>query len=46
MDFLEHLKSYLSDKEINDLSDSLLEENKHAVVLNLRKMDDETFLSL
>ncbi len=46
MDFLEHLKSYLSDKEISELSNSLLEENKHAVLLNLRKMDDETFLSL
>ena len=45
MDFQEHLKSYLSDREIEELSNSLLEENKHAVLLNLRKMSDETFLS-
>ncbi len=46
MDFQEHLKSYLSNKEIEELSNSLLEENKHAVLLNPRKMSDETFLSL
>ena len=46
MDFIEHLKSYLSDKEIVLLIDSLKQEDKHAVLLNLRKMDDEKFLSL
>ena len=46
MTFVEHLKKYLSDEEITLLLDSLNKDNKHAVLLNLRKMDDEMFLSL
>ena len=46
MEFQEHLKSYLSDQEINSLVSSLQGESKHAVLLNLSKMRDETFLSL
>lgn len=46
MEFYEHLKSYLNDEEIEKLKDSLANESKHAVLLNLRKMDDDKFLSL
>ena len=46
MDFISHLKTYLDDSEISLLMDSLKEENMHGVLLNTRKMDDETFLSL
>ena len=47
MDFLEHLSSWLADKEIEDLNDSLLEsKSKHALLLNTNKMDDETFLKM
>lgn len=46
MDFINHLKAYLSDKEIDALLDSLNKESQHAVLLNTKKMDDETFLSL
>ena len=46
MEFYEHLKSYLSDIEIAKLKNSLSLENKHAVLLNNRKMDEDKFLSL
>lgn len=46
MDFSSHLKSYLTDEEINKLNDSLSLESKHAVLLNTNKMSDERFLSL
>lgn len=46
MDFLNHLKTYLSDEEIQLLNDSLSQESKYGVLLNTRKMSDETFLSL
>lgn len=46
MEFLEHLKSYLSDEEINRLNESLSIPSTRAVLLNLRKMDDAKFLSL
>ena len=46
MNFADHLKTYLDEKEIEKLLDSLKEENKHAVLLNPAKMSDETFLSL
>ena len=45
MEFYEHLKTYLNDEEIKLLKESLLEDNKHAVLLNPKKMSDETFLS-
>lgn len=46
MDFVEHLKTYLSEKEISLLMDSLNEPSKHGALLNTRKMSDEKFLSL
>ena len=46
MEFFEHLKSYLTDEEIVLLKNSLEEESKHAVLLNPKKMSNETFLSL
>ena len=46
MDFYEHLNSYLSIEEIHKLKESLSLKSKHAVLLNLRKMNDEKFLSL
>lgn len=44
-EFENHLAKYLSEKEIRELLVSLEGENKHAVLLNTRKMDDQTFLS-
>ena len=46
MDFVSHLRSYLSEEEINKLLDSFNESDKHACLLNPQKMDDATFLSL
>jgi len=47
MDFLEHLSTWLSEKEIKELNDALSEnESKHALLLNTNKMSDETFLKL
>ena len=46
MEFYEHLKTYLNEEEINKLKLSLEDEPKSAVLLNTKKMDDETFKSL
>ena len=46
MEFIEHLKSYLSNEEIDKLMDSLKGESLHAVLLNPKKMSDEKFLKL
>ena len=46
MEFSEHLKTYLTKQEIDSLISSLAEESKNAVLLNLKKMSDEKFLSL
>ena len=46
MDFKTHLLSFLSEKEVNDLLNSLSSKDKHAVLLNSKKMSDEEFLSL
>ena len=46
MEFLEHLKTYLNDEEINKLAESLKKENLHGVLLNPQKMSDERFLEL
>ena len=46
MEFSEHLKSYLSNEEIDKLMTSLEDESLHAVLLNLKKMSDEEFLKL
>ena len=42
----ENLKTYLDEKQIENLLVSLEKENKHAVLLNPSKMSDETFVSL
>ena len=42
----ENLRTYLDEKEIKELFVSLEKENKHAVLLNPNKMDDNTFISL
>ena len=46
MEFSEHLKSYLSNEEIDKLMTSLKDESLHAVLLNPKKMSDEEFLKL
>lgn len=46
MDFKNHLKKYLNEEEINLLINSFCEPSRHAALLNIRKMNDETFLSL
>lgn len=46
MDFYKHLEKYLSNDEINKLKESITKDDCHAAILNLEKMDDDTFLSL
>lgn len=46
MEFYEHLHSYLNNEEINRLKESLELNDRHAVLLNIKKMSDEKFLSL
>ena len=46
MTFKNHLEKYLDEKEIDQLISSFELESKHAALLNLEKMNDETFLSL
>ena len=46
MDFLEHLKCYLNDIEIDKLLSSLSLPNKHALLLNEDKMSQDTLLKL
>lgn len=46
MNFKDNLLEYLSENETVSLLDSLNEVDKHAVLLNLEKMNDETFLNL
>ena len=46
MDFYSHLKTYLNEEEIERLKTSLNEKSKHALLLNIAKMDEETLLSL
>ena len=46
MEFFEHLKTYLNEEEIDKLRESLSIPSTRAVILNLRKMNDEKFLSL
>ena len=46
MDFKSHLLKYLKKDEIDRLMNSLLESDRHAALLNTRKMDDETFIRL
>ena len=46
MEFYEHLKKYLNDKEIAELETSLNEDSKHALLLNSEKMSQETLFKL
>ena len=46
MNFLDHLKTYLSDEEIAKLESSLSLPSKHALLLNEEKMNKETLLSI
>ena len=46
MDFLTHLKSYLSEKEIEALETSLSQKSRHGLLLNTDKMSQETLLSI
>ena len=46
MEFLNHLKTYLTDEEISKLAKSLEEESKHALFLNEEKMSVDTLLTL
>ena len=46
MEFLEHLKTYLSDEEIAKLKDSLTATSEHALLLNEEKMNEATLLSI
>ena len=43
MNFKEHLKKYLNDEQINDLIESFKEEDKHALLLNTKKITKEKF---
>lgn len=46
MEFLNHLKTYLNNEEIDKLAKSLEEESKHALLLNEEKMSVDTLLNL
>ena len=46
MDFLEHLKSSLPEKEAYQLYESFDYDDSHAVLLNTDKISDEKFISL
>ena len=46
MDFFNHLKTYLDDKQISELAASLEKPSKHALLLNEEKMSVETLLSI
>ena len=45
-EFISHLRSYLSENDINSLLDSLKEKNVNGLILNKEKMNEETLLSL
>ena len=46
MDFFNHLKTYLDNKQIEELAASLDKPSKHALLLNEEKMSVETLLSI
>ena len=46
MEFLNHLKTYLNDQEIEKLAKALEEDSKHALLLNEEKMSQETLLNI
>lgn len=45
MEFKEHLKKYLSEENINKLEQSLLEERTNSLILNVDKINKESFLN-
>lgn len=46
MEFLNHLKTYLNDQEIEKLAKALEEDSKHALLLNEEKMSQEALLNI
>ena len=46
MEFLNHLKTYLNEEEIDKLAKSLEEDSKHALLLNEEKMSQEALLKI
>ena len=46
MEFLNHLKTYLTDEQIEALNRSLEGESQHALLLNEEKMSQETLLKI
>ena len=46
MNFIEHLKKYLNDEEIEKLMSSLEGEDKHALLLNTDKLSEEKLLQI
>ena len=46
MDFKHHLKKYLNEEQIESLINALEEENKNAVLLNVKKISDDNFKEL
>jgi 16S rRNA C967 or C1407 C5-methylase (RsmB/RsmF family)/NOL1/NOP2/fmu family ribosome biogenesis protein len=46
MEFKEHLKRYLNEKQIEDLLNAMDGESIHCLLLNTKKMSDDKFLSL
>ena len=43
MNFKDHLKKYLNQKEIDNLIASFDQKDEHALLLNTKKMSEETF---
>ena len=46
MDFVEHLKKYLSSNEIDELISSFDDEDEHALLLNTEKISPESFINM
>lgn len=46
MTFIEHLKKYLTDEQIEQLINSLKEEDKHCLLLNTDKFSEEKLLEI
>ena len=45
-EFIDHLSSYLNEKEINELVSSFASKSQHGLILNRDKMSEETLLNL
>ena len=46
MDFVEHLKKYLSSNEIDELISSFDDEDEHALLLNTEKISPKSFINM